>query len=124
MKRRLLSRREDSKFKKLLAQYHKFGDEIIRCNQLREAVAHEIAQLICPFQVGEKVYAPKSTKFSRQPQGLCEVVEIFAVVFSQEIDQHLTQPQYRFRVKRVLKNGSLSQRIYTAFWPDHWSKAS
>lgn len=123
MKRRVLSRQQERELKKLLAHYHKYGDEIVHCKHLREVVANKIAQLICPFEVGEQVHPPKPTKISRQPQGLCQVIEVFAVVFPFEIDQHLTQPQYRFRVKRMLKDGSLGKRIYTAFWPDHWSKA-
>lgn len=123
MKRRLLSRQQEKELKKLLVEYHKYGDEVIRCKHLREIVGHKIAQLICPFEIGQQVYAPKPTKFSRYPQGLCQIVEVFAVVFPVEIDQHLTQPQYRFRVKRVLKDGSLGKRTYTAFWPDHWHEA-
>lgn len=123
MKHRLLSKQEAAKHKKLLEQYHKLGDEIIRCKHLRETTSHKIAQLICPFRVGDRVYGPKPTKFSSSPKGLCEVIEIFAVIFPFEIDQHLTQPHYRFRVKKVLKNGKLSQRTYTAFWPDHWREA-
>src|SRR5256885_12253801 len=33
------------------------------------------------------------------------------------------QPDYRFRVKRLLKHGTLGQRTYTAPFPDHWHQA-
>jgi hypothetical protein len=122
MSNRVLSKREQAQLKKLLARYHYLGDEIYRFKEEREALAQEIVQFTCPFKIGDRVCVPRRNKFSTEPKGICEVVEIFAATHRYDIDDRLTQPVYLFRVKQVLKNGGLSQRTYTAHSPSVWQK--
>lgn len=119
---RILSRREKARLDKLLAEFRRMGDEIVRLRDLREVLAAEIAPLLCPFVVGERVHTQRPSKAFHEPHGICEVVEVFAIPKSGDFANYSSRPGYKFRVRQVLKSGGLSKRLYTIHLPQYWRK--
>lgn len=121
---RILSHREKVRLDKLLVEFRRMGDEIVRFRDLREALAAEIAPLLCPFIVGDQVYVQRPSQAFHEPHGICEVVEVFAIPKSGDFANYSSRPNYEFRVRQVLKSGGLGKRLYSAHLPKSWRRVA
>lgn len=117
-----LNQEQEILLEELILKYRELGQQIKHYQELRTEVAKQIAQLICPFKIGDLVFVPKPNKRFNEPEGVCQVVEIIPIGHNSDAESYQNQPKYIFTVRKILKSGQPSSITYTTYMPSRWCK--
>lgn len=117
-----LSLEQEAFLEELILKYRELGEQIKHYQELKAGIAKQIAELICPFKIGDLIYVPKPIKRFNEPEGVCQVVDIIPLGHNSDATSYQNQPGYIFTVRKILKSGELSSITHTTYMPNRWRK--